>query len=372
MRVVSFFSGIGGFDAGFAKAGLKTILMCEADPLARSVLAKHYPDTEIDKDVRKLRGLPACEVVAAGWPCQDLSQAGRTLGITGNRSNLITELFRLLKNRRQKPEYVVLENVAFALHLQKGRALSFVTDQLTDLGYNWAYRVLDSRNFGLPQRRRRLFIVASRTQRPDQILFEGFSSNLSNPTFPNRKFGFYWTEGNTGLGWSPGAIPPLKGGSGLSIPSPPAIWDTEDCTFVVPGITDAERMQGFKSNWTETDELANGKSRARWRLVGNAVSVPVSQWIGIRLLDHQKSLTVHSLPGTKQSNSGRGGPKKLTETFLIAESPPRPRKRTLETFELKDFTSLSYRAANGFLARIRRSSLRIDEKFLRDLSAYVK
>jgi DNA (cytosine-5)-methyltransferase 1 len=152
-----------------------------------------------------MKSLPSCEILVAGWPCQDLSQAGRMTGIHGDHSGLVTEIFRLIRAARKKPTFVVLENVAFALHLQEGRALKYVTGELEELGYAWAYRILDTRNFGLPQRRRRLFIVASRSCDPAGLLFDGQTDEQPH-AIKSDMTGFYWTEGNTGIGWSPGAM----------------------------------------------------------------------------------------------------------------------------------------------------------------------
>jgi DNA (cytosine-5)-methyltransferase 1 len=372
MRVVSLFSGIGGFEVGFAKAGFNTVLMCESDPVARAVLEKRFPDIEIRKDVRKMRSLPSCDILAAGWPCQDLSQAGRTAGISGLRSSLVGEVFRLLRAAPRKPDLVVLENVAFALHLQKGRALSLVTDQLEDLGYRWAYRILDTKHFGLPQRRRRLFVVASLSSDPSSILFDGFAADTNAWPNSQSKFGFYWTEGNTGIGWSPGAIPPLKGGSGLSIPSPPAIWKKDTGDFIIPGVRDAEQMQGFSSSWTRTEDNSPRAERLRWRLIGNAVSVPVAEWIGQRIKEGEVALDVKSIKSTKRANAGLGGPKQRSRTFLISESPSSPCHVTLDKFELRFSAPLSQRAASGFLKRVTKSSLRVDSRFVRDLRAYTR
>ena len=372
MRVVSLFSGIGGFETGFAKSGLKTVLMCESDPAARAVLAKRFPDVEIRKDINRMRSLPTCEVLAAGWPCQDLSQAGRTAGISGLRSSLVAEVFRLLAAASRKPDLVVLENVAFALHLQQGKALSFVTDQLEFLGYRWAYRILDTKNFGLPQRRRRLFVVASLSRNPVDILFDGFGTNIKTWPALQSKFGFYWTEGNSGIGWSPGAIPPLKGGSGLSIPSPPAIWKMETQDFIVPGIRDAERIQGFSSSWTKMNGASPREERLRWRLVGNAVSVPVAEWIGGRIKECDPVSEVTAIKSTKRANAGMGGPKQRSRSLLISEAPSSSKHVTLDEFEIRFPAPLSQRAASGFLSRVTKSSLRVDERFVADLRAYTR
>ncbi len=95
--------------------------------------------------------------------------------------------------------------------------------------------------------------------------------------------GFYWTEGVRGLGWAVDAVPTLKGGSTIGIPSPPAIW-MPDGEIVVPEIRDAERLQGFDADWTEPAAATSRRKGARWKLVGNAVSVPVARWVGERLV----------------------------------------------------------------------------------------
>jgi DNA (cytosine-5)-methyltransferase 1 len=371
LRVCSLFSGIGGFEIGFAQAGFETVLMCESDPLARAVLEMRFPGMSIRKDIRTMRFLPPCDVLVGGWPCQDLSQAGRTAGISGDRSGLVGEVFRLIRSSRNKPEFIVLENVAFALHLQRGRALSYVTEELEALGYRWAYRILDSRHFGLPQRRRRLFIVGSRMRDPAAILFNRSNKPTEAWSSKHSKIGFYWTEGNTGIGWSPGAVPPLKGGSSFSIPSPPAIWDKSSSKFYVPGIQDAERMQGFASGWTRTKGSSGSNERARWRLVGNAVSVPVAKWIAKRLNSDDDAEFQLDEETTKTANAGTGGPKDRKRSFLFSEGPVIVRHLTLGDFRMTGNSPLSIRAAKGFLHRITKSSLRVEKTFVEDLTEYV-
>ena len=224
LKVCSLFSGIGGFERGLFRTGFNPILLCENDPAAQAVLKSKFPDCDLQADVTKIAKLPYCDVLTAGWPCQDLSQAGKTAGFRGSRSGLVSEVFRLIKSADRKPKFVILENVAFALHLDSGNAIKRVTKALEELGYNWAYRVLDTRGFGLPQRRRRLFIVGSLHHDARRVLFDGIANECVSPKKKPQQVGFYWTEGNRGLGWSPEAIPPLKGGSSFSIPSPPAIW----------------------------------------------------------------------------------------------------------------------------------------------------
>src|SRR5664280_960047 len=141
LQVVSLFSGIGGFEEGFRRAG-HVVLQCEADPAARRVLAARWPGVHIADDIRTLSRLPEADVLTAGFPCQDLSQAGNGKGLSGKHSGLIQEVFRLLRGRR--PRWVIFENVPFMLHLRRGKAMRFITAALEDLGFTWAYRVVDT------------------------------------------------------------------------------------------------------------------------------------------------------------------------------------------------------------------------------------
>ena len=146
-------------------------------PEARAVLraAKRRQDqsrafvrARIAADVRSrelARAIPErFEMLAAGFPCQDLSQAGRVVGMKGLNSGLIHSVLSLLRRRpaRNRPRWVVLENVPFMRHLGGGHGMEVVLCGLSKLGYSWAYREIDALAFGLPQRRKRLFIVACR------------------------------------------------------------------------------------------------------------------------------------------------------------------------------------------------------------------
>src|SRR5262249_38263912 len=110
--VVGLFAGVGGLEEGFRQAGHESSLLCESDPLARHVLRNHFPNVTIATDITTLKSLPACDVLTAGFPCQDLSQVGRRQGIAGPNSGLIESVFQLLRRRRNNlPRWVVLENV---------------------------------------------------------------------------------------------------------------------------------------------------------------------------------------------------------------------------------------------------------------------
>src|SRR5689334_23356785 len=137
MNVVGLFAGIGGIELGLHRAGHSTQLVCEIDVSASRVLSKQFPDIRLHDDLRTLKKLPSgTELVAGGFPCQDLSQAGKTRGLAGKNSGLVNEVFRLLRGHDIRS--VLLENVSFMLALDRGHAMRQVTAALEKLGYRWA------------------------------------------------------------------------------------------------------------------------------------------------------------------------------------------------------------------------------------------
>jgi len=165
LTVVSLFDGIGGFPLAFERAGANTVATVEIDKAAAAISARHFPDAHQFDDVTKVTGddlrsvgfVPERGIVTAGWPCQDLSVAGRRAGLGGARSGLWWEVVRLLDECH--PKWFVGENVPGLLSSNGGRDLGAVVGALGELGYGFAYRVLDAQFFGVPQRRRRIFFV---------------------------------------------------------------------------------------------------------------------------------------------------------------------------------------------------------------------
>lgn len=347
-------------------------MMCEIDPAARRVLDAQFAGVDVAGDVTQLASFPKCDILAAGFPCQDLSQAGRMAGIQGAQSGLVGSLFRLVGRSRPRPQWIVMENVPFMLRLNGGHAMTFLTTELESLGYRWAYRIIDTRAFGLPHRRRRVILVGSRSGDPKSILLSEDEGESAAATDTRPACGFYWTEGNTGLGWAVDAIPPLKGGSSLGIASPPAIW-LADGRFVTPDIRDAERLQGFAPGWTKAALHPDGKGRsARWKLVGNAVSVPVGSWVAGQILrGHEAQIAAsasHDHGGWGTAGWGEKGRRTTVLRSMWPAAEPVP--------HLADFLSetphpLSLRAASGFLRRASAARLKFAEGFLDSLRTYV-
>lgn len=180
LTAVSLFAGIGGFDLALSNAGVKVCASVEIDNKCRDVLAKHFPETKLFSDIKDVTGeqlraagfIPERGIITAGFPCQDLSVAGLRKGLAGSRSGLFWEIIRLVDETQ--PRYLIIENVAGLLSSQSGRDLGIVIEALVERRYGIAWRVLDSQYFGVPQRRRRVFIVASLGEHrsPVEILFE--------------------------------------------------------------------------------------------------------------------------------------------------------------------------------------------------------
>ena len=168
------------------------------------------------------------------------------------------------------------------LRLHAGAGMRHLASRFRALGFSWAYRVVDTPGFGLPHRRRRIYIVASRDHDPARVLFsdEAGTEQRDELSESASATGFYWTEGNRGVGRAADSVPPLKGGSSWGIPSPPAIFVRAQRRFVTPTIGGAERLQGLPNGWTAAASRIPGGEKARWQLVGNAVSVPIAEWIG--------------------------------------------------------------------------------------------
>jgi site-specific DNA-cytosine methylase len=165
----SFFSGIGAFDLGLERAGFRVVSHAEVKPFSCAVLETHWPGVPNLGDINAIcptgEGDHECEIPPAtvwsgGFPCSDFSIMGLRKGLLGgNRSSLGLVFLDLV--RRHRPPFVVLENVPGLLSSHEGRDLALLLSVLEDIGYGWAFRLLDARHFGLPQARRRLFIVAA-------------------------------------------------------------------------------------------------------------------------------------------------------------------------------------------------------------------
>ena len=179
MRVLSLFSGVGGFDMGLEQAGMKVVYQCEVDKKCQSVLKRHWPDTPLHDDVSTLTGkmvldaVGSIDVVAWGSPCQDLSVAGKGVGLVGEKSGLFHQGIRIINELREEssneyPRWSIWENVRGAFSSNHGRDFATVIDKMGEAGaLEIEWRLLDAQFFGVPQRRKRVFVVAGFHPRAD-------------------------------------------------------------------------------------------------------------------------------------------------------------------------------------------------------------
>ena len=209
MRVLSLFSGVGGFDMGLEAAGITTVFQCELDKNCRQTLDHHWPDIPKWDDVSTLTGqyiLDHCDgvdVVAWGSPCQDLSVAGKRAGLTGERSGLFHQGIRIIKELRELsngkyPTWSIWENVTGALSSNNGADFGEVLYEMDEAGACFSeWSMLDAQYFGVPQRRRRVFVIscfdsAIAARCPDQILTvgqgRGGDSTASKPSRQDAAF----------------------------------------------------------------------------------------------------------------------------------------------------------------------------------------
>jgi DNA (cytosine-5)-methyltransferase 1 len=166
---VSLFAGVGGFDLAMQRKGVKVVASVEIDTKCNEILAKHFPEATQFTDVTTVKGsdligagfTPRTGIITGGFPCQDLSVAGKRAGLAGARSGLFWEIARLVEETQS--EYFIIENVPGLLTSNKGRDFGVVIGTMADIGYSLGWRVLDAQHFGVPQRRRRVFVVGKRT-----------------------------------------------------------------------------------------------------------------------------------------------------------------------------------------------------------------
>ena len=239
LTVGSLFSGIGGLELGLERAGMRVRWQVECDAFCQRVLAKHWPDVTRHNDVREVGSgtLEAVDVICGGFPCQDVSNAGKRAGLAGERSGLWGEYARIVRELR--PRYVIVENVAALL----ARGLGDVIGDLAACGYDAEWDCLPAATFGAPHRRDRLFLLAY----PHSARRHGGARVLHG-------------EPRKNLADTPWHFTTARGGSGrIRVVPPPGIGRMDDG---IPSRVD------------------------RLRAVGNAVCPQVAHWIGERVVAH--------------------------------------------------------------------------------------
>jgi len=285
MNVASFFSGIGGFDLGLEKAGCHIVFQCEINKFDQQVLIKHWPNVPKHDDIKTLTpdNIPNSDIWCAGFPCQDVSLAnnGKREGLNGKRSGLFHTFAELVQQRY--PRWILLENVPGLLSSQKGEDFRTIISKLDELGYGVAWRVFDAKFFGTPQRRRRVFIVASHQSIcSSKVLFDDSRASItcqtytrssenasSRPRESNSESNTYAIQ-NAAIGRVHTSGPQAKGYR----------CDGETWTFDSRGRADAVCSPTDAFGIREVPGIPRGLDHARYTSLGNAVNMIVVEWIG--------------------------------------------------------------------------------------------
>lgn len=297
-RLNSFFAGIGGFDIGFERKGFTTQFLCEINPFCNEVLDTHWPTVKKATDICSIeaKDIPDADVWCGGFPCQDISVArgkSKRLGLEGTRSGLFYQYAALIE--KKMPKVVIIENVEGLFNSNGGRDFGVILQRMTSMGYAVAWRLLNSRYFGVPQSRPRVYLCCWKAA-PQSALRVMFDTTGAHKTSTERKD--FITEASR-----PDEYPKVpKVAYCLAATSGRHTGTDWSRTYIVcdDGVRrmtpkEYERLQGFPDFWTlpaDYDVNDDDTDTLRYTAVGNAVSVPVVEWVADRVrlqLDDAKS-----------------------------------------------------------------------------------
>lgn len=346
MKVLSLFSGVGGFDYGLEQAGMETVFQCEWDKNASEILHRHWTDVPKWGDITTLTGkhildcAPIIDVVAWGSPCQDLSLAGKRAGLKGERSGLFYEGIRIIKELRGLtdgvyPRISIWENVSGALSSGKGADFGQVLFEMDEAGACFSeWRLLDAQYFGIPQRRRRVFVIsvfdsgiANKCPNPLLPFSEGLHRNPSAGGAKREKVARTVEQSIEPTVFQPGTMTRLNGGVWQGVvptlraevkrgdnephiaihsfdtqfgsnaevfedKSPPLKASQQSPSILEPTMAvrrltplECERLMGWPDNHTKWK--LDGTEQAethRYKRSGNGVASPVAKWVGDQIM----------------------------------------------------------------------------------------
>lgn len=346
MKLGSLFDGLGTWQLAAVRAGIKPVWSSEIEKFPCEVTARHFPDTIQLGDINQLDGakIEPVDIITAGSPCTDLSSIGKRSGIHGKQSGLFFRAIEVVRQMQQAtdgkfPRYFLWENVTGAFSSNGGKDFQTILEAITQTGiplparwaeaglvdgrdYQLAWRTFDSQYWGVPQRRRRIFLVADfRGQCAGQILFESKSVSGSSATSETAKrstaartgshiadsIGFN-TEGSCAAAQYE-LIPTLRTNNKMSVAyslqgrfigrnkirTDQGRGINKELCFTLTSVDrhavatkdivrrltplECERLMGLPDNWT-----AGGSDNARYKTLGNGIALPIAEWIFSRLM----------------------------------------------------------------------------------------
>lgn len=312
ITAVSAFAGIGGFDEGLRRAGIATRSQIEWDPHCQTILRRHFADAVLFGDICDVIGsdLPReVDILTGGFPCQDTSIAApHRSGLAGRRSGHFFEFTRLVDEYQRlvdacNPEWVVIENPTGLLKSNSGRDMATVVRSLEELGYGWAYRVVDGRHLGSTQRRGRVLVVGHRGGEPGpawEVLGDAGGGGeahraravgrgtLGSVPAGGAAFDAVWrksararaalSKGGYETWVADGQANTLTGFDGGG-PARQTHLIAQHGRVRTLTLTEWERLQLFPDGWTE-----GIPDSARYTALGNAMHVGMAEWLGRRLV----------------------------------------------------------------------------------------
>ena len=336
LSYISLFSGIGGLE----HPTTAPIVACDIDSACVDYLSNRYPGSSVVDDVLKLTSPPSADLVVGGWPCQDISSAGKGVGLSGERSGLFFSMLDIAK--RSGAHTIIGENVPNLRKVNRGKDFNVMLESLRQAGFPFiSWRTLNARNFGLPQERKRLFIVASKDLDRVMALHTSPDTVVEPEQTLDSAYGFYWTGGARSICFSKGYTPTLKvGATDNNGRAPVAIFYKGQVRKLTP--SEFLRLQGF-----EPQEFRDYTASTILRMAGNAVALPVGQFV------------ISSVTNVAASNAITTGYGTLTEDgyfdgemiWSIGNHPLRSTSN-LHEFLCEDANeSLSAQAAAGLIVR---------------------
>lgn len=309
MTFIDWFAGIGGFRLGLERAGMQCVGSCEIERAPRKIYEQRFGEQPTWADIRDIDpevcaefwsppAIPPADLWCGGFPCQGLSVAGKRGGLDDPRSGLFWQWFSLVEKRR--PRWLLIENVPGFLSCSKGADLGLALASLDFLGYGISRRILDAQYFGVPQRRRRVYIVGHLgAPCPPEILFEP-ESREGNPP-PRGKTGTDVAHSLDGCTGGPSGkenqqtfVSHALTGRGYKGGDPNT--DEYVVAALVGQAADTDRMRESAGIPGRMDMHVPGTALGgcacadspRYRALGNAVAVPVIKWIGERIVKAER------------------------------------------------------------------------------------